>query len=169
MARDGEDGRGARKPRGGRDGTMLDEAVVHLLPTPVAGQYGYNQSPTPGASIRPSLDTLIPLLPTPLAGDGPKGSPKQSDSKGNPSLAPAVLGLPTLPTPAARDWKTPGSGELMERNARPLNEAVVHLLPTPVTSDANGTGQHGTGGDKLRTAIGRLDQTPDSGDPGRPR
>src|SRR5690606_34510261 len=29
-----------------------------LLPTPTAARYGYNQSPSPGAAVRPSLDSL---------------------------------------------------------------------------------------------------------------
>ncbi|MFD5387583.1 DNA cytosine methyltransferase [Streptomyces sp. NPDC127074] len=33
-----------------------------------------------------------------------------------------------LPTPAARDWKS-GASNLLERNARPLNEFVVNRLP----------------------------------------
>ncbi|MCX5604926.1 DNA cytosine methyltransferase [Streptomyces phaeochromogenes] len=44
--------------------------------------------------------------------------------------APAAGGLSLLPTPAARDWKS-GASNLMDRNARPLNEFVVNLLPTP--------------------------------------
>ncbi|MEU5700552.1 DNA cytosine methyltransferase [Streptomyces aurantiacus] len=42
----------------------------------------------------------------------------------------AAGGLSLLPTPAARDWKS-GASNLMDRNARPLNEFVVNLLPTP--------------------------------------
>lgn len=30
-----------------------------LLPTPTASQYGSNQSPSPGAAVRPSLDGLM--------------------------------------------------------------------------------------------------------------
>ena len=39
---------------------------------------------------------------------------------------PGVLSL--VPTPAARDWKS-GASNLMDRNARPLNEFVVNRLP----------------------------------------
>lgn len=39
-------------------------------------------------------------------------------------------GVSLLPTPAARDWKS-GASNLLGRNARPLNEVVVNLLPTP--------------------------------------
>ena len=37
------------------------------------------------------------------------------------------------PTPAARDWKS-GQSRIMDRNARPLNEVVEMLLPTPIQS-----------------------------------
>ncbi|MBV1939876.1 DNA cytosine methyltransferase [Streptomyces sp. BV286] len=40
--------------------------------------------------------------------------------------AAGVLSL--VPTPAARDWKS-GASNLMDRNARPLNEFVVNRLP----------------------------------------
>ncbi|MER6678105.1 DNA cytosine methyltransferase [Streptomyces sp. NPDC000983] len=36
--------------------------------------------------------------------------------------------LSLVPTPAARDWKS-GASNLMDRNARPLNEFVVNRLP----------------------------------------
>lgn len=38
-----------------------------------------------------------------------------------------------LPTPAARDWKS-GESNIMDRNARPLNEVAVNLLPAPRAS-----------------------------------
>jgi hypothetical protein len=46
--------------------------------------------------------------------------------------------LSLLPTPTSRGWKS-GASNLMDRNARPLNETVVNLLPTPKASD----GPHG--------------------------
>jgi hypothetical protein len=43
----------------------------------------------------------------------------------------------------------------MDRNARPLNEVIVNLLPTPVVSDAaSGPGTSGReGGPNLRSAV----------------
>ncbi|MBJ6633840.1 DNA cytosine methyltransferase [Streptomyces sp. I5] len=40
---------------------------------------------------------------------------------------PAPGGVSLLPTPAARDWKS-GASNLLQRNARPLNEVAVNLL-----------------------------------------
>lgn len=61
------------------DGTTLTDAI-RLLPTPTATPYGNNQSPTPGAAVRPSLESLIPALstgpplPTPAPSTGGKPS-----------------------------------------------------------------------------------------------
>jgi DNA (cytosine-5)-methyltransferase 1 len=55
-----------------------------------------------------------------------------------------------LPTPAARDWKS-GQSNIMDRNARPLNEVVVNLLPTPRATDGTkgGPNQRGSSGDLM--------------------
>lgn len=56
-----------RRRAQGRQVSTAD-VLCHLLPTPTATPYGSNQSPSPGAAIRPSLDSLAPLLPTPMVG-----------------------------------------------------------------------------------------------------
>jgi DNA (cytosine-5)-methyltransferase 1 len=38
------------------------ERRLRLLPTPTASPYGRNRSPSPGASIRPSLAALVMRL-----------------------------------------------------------------------------------------------------------
>ncbi|MFD5160541.1 DNA cytosine methyltransferase [Streptomyces hawaiiensis] len=62
--------------------------------------------------------------------------------------APGVVSL--LPTPAARDWKS-GASNLLDRNARPLNEVAVNLLagvdttpPGPVPLDERWVASDGT-------------------------
>lgn len=53
---------------GDRSGELLLPGVARqlageqLLPTPTASPYGSNQSPSPGAAVRPSLDTLAAQL-----------------------------------------------------------------------------------------------------------
>ncbi len=48
----------------------LSQVVLPLFPTPTATPYGNNQSDSPGAAVRPSLNSLAPtLLPTPAAAD----------------------------------------------------------------------------------------------------
>lgn len=59
-ATDGE--KGGPNQRVSSGDQMLPSAVMSLLPTPTATPYGNNQSPSPGASVRPSLDSLAPLL-----------------------------------------------------------------------------------------------------------
>jgi hypothetical protein len=53
---------------GGYGMTLLDAARL-LLPTPTATAYGNNQSDSPGAAVRPSLNSLAPKL-TSRIGDG---------------------------------------------------------------------------------------------------
>lgn len=43
--------------------------TMALLPTPTATPYGNNQSPSPNAAVRPSLDSRARLLPTPTVAD----------------------------------------------------------------------------------------------------
>lgn len=75
---------------------------------------------------------------------------------------PSIVAL--LPTPTASQ---PGgtADQHLERKRRmgrtdptvtDLGMVVERLLPTPRTSDANGTGEHGTGGPDLRTAVSGL-------------
>lgn len=45
--------------------------------------------------------------------------------------------VPDLPTPSSRDWKS-GKSNLMDKNARPLSEFAVNLLPSPVARDYKG-------------------------------
>ncbi|MFJ1539198.1 DNA cytosine methyltransferase [Micromonospora chalcea] len=52
---------------------------------------------------------------------------------------PGDHGVTLLPTPAARDWRS-GESNIMDRNARPLNEVIVNLLPTPNAALGRGTG-----------------------------
>ena len=175
--------------RGGKDG--LEEA---LLPTPTAVPYGNNQSPTPGAAVRPSLESLArssrpspgALGATPRATDGTNGGPNQRGSSGDLMLPSAVMQL--LPTPRAsanenrQTTRTPSQEAgthglnlsteacLIEREREYV--PVIKLLPTPRTTDANGAGTHGDGGQDLRTAIRTLtstgDRTPRPSDDGRP-
>ncbi|MET9385347.1 DNA cytosine methyltransferase [Streptomyces sp. NPDC002928] len=54
------------------------------------------------------------------------GRNEPADRGDQAASGPGVLSL--VPTPAARDWKS-GASNLMQRNARPLNEFVVNRLP----------------------------------------
>lgn len=111
-----------------------DTSDVVLLPTPTVAERT-NQSPTPGAAVRPPLSGVVQMLPTPGArlGDEQRGAPSQElaasrlDS-GRRNLDDAIGTL--LPTPRATDGTKGGpnqrgsSGDLMLPSA-------VQLLPTP--------------------------------------
>jgi hypothetical protein len=49
-------------PYGQGYGMTLTDATRLLLPTPTATPYGNNQSDSPGAAVRPSLNSLAPTL-----------------------------------------------------------------------------------------------------------
>lgn len=123
-------------------------------------------------------DAVGKLLPTPSAADGLGGHLTRSGSRSGELLLPGLLravGEGTLlstpdtttdllPTPTARLGHPNGRGasdparrkELQPKRAGELDEMCVHefrTLPTPRTTDANGAGSHGVGGDDLRTAV----------------
>lgn len=86
----------------GRLEAQVDLLARALLPTPTATPYGNNQSPSPGASVRPSLDSLASsgaLLPTPRASDGEKGGPNQKGSSGDLMLPSAVMRIGASTSP----------------------------------------------------------------------
>jgi hypothetical protein len=92
----------------GSSGDLMLPAAVMLLPTPTATPYGNNQSPSPGAAVRPSLDSLFSepakLLPTPCATDA-KGArnatsgrkPDSQHHSGETLLDVFWNGMPTSP------------------------------------------------------------------------
>lgn len=55
-----------------------------------------------------------------------QGRPEPAHRSDPAAGGPGILSL--VPTPAARDWRS-GASNLMDRNARPLNEFVVNRLP----------------------------------------
>jgi DNA (cytosine-5)-methyltransferase 1 len=65
-----------------------------LLPTPTAGRYGSNQSPSEGAAVRYGLDSIDKLLPTPTVGDRGGEHARGGAGFGMP-LGEAVRLLPT--------------------------------------------------------------------------
>jgi DNA (cytosine-5)-methyltransferase 1 len=106
------DGRHEGRPEparlvGGSDAAFGSYADVALLPTPAASRSGRNQSPSPGAAIRPSLDMIADLLPTPSAADGGGGHLTRSGARSSELLLPGIARAygndELLPTPAAAD------------------------------------------------------------------
>src|SRR5690606_3735571 len=94
-----------------------------------------------------------PNLPTPAARDFRRGRPRWH-------LPTAVT---TLPTPTMGASRNPRNATANRTAPKPTTNTgsstlsdVAHLMPTPRTTDANGGGQHGTGGPDLRTAVARI-------------
>lgn len=109
----------------------------------------------PAVPAHPGLTSPV-LLPTPRTSDT-NGAGAHGD--GGPDLRTAVT---LLPTPAARDGKS-GESNILDRNARPLNEIIVNLLPTPRATDGTkgGPSQRGSSGDlMLPSAVTQLLPTP---------
>lgn len=140
--------------------TTFDSASTSSSPTlPTSGSmlsgalYARRRSALP---TRDAGSSSSPLLKTPtanLAVNGGSQHPEKRKAGGHgPTLADEVEHL--LPTPAARDWKS-GEFNLMDRNARQLNEVVVNLLPTPRASDGakGGPNQRGSKGDLALPAV----------------
>ncbi|MGC4851859.1 hypothetical protein ACLQ24_00320 [Micromonospora sp. DT4] len=114
--------KGCPGQRGSKGDLTLPSAAVQLLPTPTAARYGRNRSPSPGAAIRPGLDSIGELVaPSGDAESAPASGtmwgryqmaisrweaivgrsappPTQPGSTGSPVLAPALvewlMGLP---------------------------------------------------------------------------
>lgn len=151
-----------KRKAGGHGPTLADE-VEHLLPTPTATPYGNNQSDSPGAAVRPSLNSLAPtLLPTPAASDGrdtanfrPDGTPYGSGCGMTLTDASRLL----LPTPRASDGAKGGPNQRGSKGDLAL-PAVAHrigsevLLPTPTASDGDRASlTYGQGNPTLRGAV----------------
>lgn len=101
-------------------------AAVDLLPTPTASRYGSKQSPSPGAAVRPGLDSIADLLPTPNASDATGGgqTPDKREGHSRQLIDYALLnGTPQWGKyePAIRLW-----------------EAITREAPTPTEPGARG-------------------------------
>ena len=93
----------------GQGGPDLRTAVT-LLPTPTATPYGSNQSPSPGAAVRPSLDGTVRLLPTPTTMDSRASG---GSTPANVTLTDAAVRarLGTTPNPRHGDRTPPPSAD----------------------------------------------------------
>lgn len=101
-------------------------AAVDLLPTPTASRYGSNQSPSPGAAVRPGMDSIADLLPTPNASDATGGgqTPDKREGHSRQLIDYALLnGTPQWGKyePAIRLW-----------------EAITREAPSPTEPGAKG-------------------------------
>lgn len=89
-------GRGMRtQPKGHGAAPGGGSSPIGLLPTPAASRSGRNQSPSPGAAIRPSLDMITELFATPQARDY-KGVPGDGFNTANLCRDVALLQTPSV-------------------------------------------------------------------------
>lgn len=149
---------------------MLDEAVVHLLPTPRAMD-GHASMVAPAARQHVadgngSLPEVlgVELLPTPRARDGKGRDP-------NPRGHDLNHAVTLLPTPRATDGTNGGPNQRGSAVDRMLPSAVL-LLPTPSAADAAGgrqarkTPRPGSpGGEQLLPGIVKNLPSGDGGNP----
>jgi hypothetical protein len=101
-------------------------------PTPtVADVEGGRKTRSGARNDEMLLNGLLANWSTPRASDGEKGGPNMSFGAGGTPL-PAQMAQTPWATPTARDWRSGEASEAtMSRNARPLDEQIVHFGPTP--------------------------------------
>jgi hypothetical protein len=181
-----------------RTGESESSSSPGLLPTPMTSysqrdpEDWRNGRPAGNGGRRSQIGDLEvamkdALLKTPTAqlavNGGSQHPDKRREGGHGPTLADQVehelpTASPLLPGSAARDWRS-GKSNMMEANARPLNEVVVNFLPTPTAADAKGPNPlerdrdgkpRPRSDDDLPTSVARLLPTPrasDTGTPGR--
>lgn len=144
---------------------LTDATVSSWLPTPTASPGGYNQSPSPGAAVRPSLSTMARtgLWPTPTArvGDPRRGTPSPRLARlryrsGRRNLDDAMT---LWPTPRASDGERGGRGDLLAM-VRTGQSSRRRDWPTPTARDAGrGKGWEGPGRPLSEAVGGPLNPT----------
>ena len=146
-----------QKRREGGHSPKLRDQITDLLPTPTASSYGSNQSDSPGAKVRPSLDGIARLLPTPRHTDHCDSltapAARAHVEAGNGTL-PETIGYQLMPTPSVAD----STGGHLTRSGPRSSELLLpgvakSLLPTPRASDAEKGGpKRGSRGDLTLTS-----------------
>lgn len=128
------------------------EIASGLLPTPTAQDYGSNQSPTKGAAVRPSLQTMArkEMWPTPLAQEG--GPDYAKIERGNRRNGKGLTLTTTVnlkekemfPTPLANEGKhgAPTDWEMNTNHGATKDSLRVKVnkrtFPTPTARDSKG-------------------------------
>ncbi len=130
-----------KRKQGGHGPTLADE-IEHLLPTPTAARYGRNQSASPGAAIRPSLESLAPtLLPTPRALDGAKGAVSRTAAtarrvqEGKANLPEMVLSAFPVTLSNGGSTAPPSNGGKQSRADRHPGQLTIEAAWPPLSSN----------------------------------
>ena len=119
-----------------------------LLPTPVT-------QPETGNGHARNLGKEVRVLPTPTVGNATGTNERRGGARAHEKLLPGVV-LEFLPTITALDADRERNNPAQANRKSPPISAVSQYFPTPRTTDANGPGRHGQGGQDLRTAIVEL-------------
>jgi hypothetical protein len=96
--------------------------ALRLLPTPSATEYGNNQSPSPGAAVRPSLPSLLTGAATDPRSDG--GS-RFTDLRLSPSFVGWMMGTPRC-SECGAEWSDPACP----------HSVTLYKLTLPISLDA---------------------------------
>jgi hypothetical protein len=104
------------------------------FPTPSASRGGYNQSDSPGAAVRPSLDMMAKNFPTPRASAAmANGKAGRDDSDAR--LEDVIQNMETFRTPSSRDWKGQSAASWRDRETGDLTPT----LPDQIGGQLNPT------------------------------
>lgn len=127
-----------------------------FLPTPTATPYGSNQSLSPGAAVRVSLDAMARknLIPTPRAHEtGDYQRDQGQKGKERPTLTGTARGW-KIPTPMAIDGAKGGPNQ--NHHGKPSITALAMKLPTPAARDGKDgltPSQHGQHSPSVGVAV----------------
>lgn len=148
--------------------TASGSLLTPPIPTPSASSYGTNQGGSAGrvGKVRPSLETMARknLWPTPKSSpSGPDYARANRPESGGDDLATAVA-REQFPTPTRYDHKGRGA-ESYGRHKGLDNH--VKLWPTPVASDAMGSGSRNTPTSKAHPGVSLTDAVRGDGGTGR--
>jgi hypothetical protein len=151
----GDGKRGAADPRGRKrhkdDGrrehqtTLSDVAAAGLMPTPRASDGAKGGPNARGSSGDLMMPAVAAQLPTPAARDWKSGASNLLGTNARPLNEIVETGLPRLPTPTTNRARVNSAGLLLMPGFA-LAVTPPSLFATPLTSNANGPGRHGTRG-----------------------
>lgn len=139
-------------------GRHTSEIDSSSWPTPSGTPYGNNQSPSPGAAVRPSLDSMAARWPTPRSGDGDKAGPNSRDGSGSLHL-PSMAVRNLWPTATATDAKASVAVGYSTDSGRHSGTTLTDAMrqwATPAARDSKGANSK----EHLAKARGHHDQLP---------
>ena len=162
---------GSASPTGETDGSRMGQMSLNL-----SSSSQENSSKTSSPPVSPK-NVVKDLFPTPtvvhlIRNDEDsvedylerRRLAKEKAKNGNGFGLSLPMAVKMLPTPTAQAAKHGGTPDVTADGHGFNLWDLPHLLPTPRTSDTNGPGKRGEGGQDLRTAVSLLLPTPTSRD-----